>query len=116
MMIRKSVLLDLEPRLAQQIEKSLRVTDGGHRVYPLIAEALESAPLARIIDSASRGGEKSQLEQQIVDHHWLVVPAVPEIVFEKEDSMWKRAIEFYGDSVLSEFPGVGKHPQRAAYN
>ena len=68
MMIRKSVLLDLEPRLAQQIEKSLRVTDGGHRVYPLIAEALESAPLARIIDSASRGGEKSQLELTVATH------------------------------------------------
>lgn len=109
------------PILAIHSESALAEGGNNHGVYlsaqlPTLRQLAQNSPehLRWFIGHAAWA--KSQLEQQIVDHHWLVVPAVPEIVFEKEASMWKRAIEFYGDSVLSEFPGVGKHPQRAAYN
>ena len=109
------------PILAIHSESALAEGGNNHGVYlsaqlPTLRQLAQNSPehLRWFIGHAAWA--KSQLEQQIVDHHWLVVPAVPEIVFEKEESMWKRAIEFYGDSVLSEFPGVGKHAQRAAYN
>ena len=68
MVIREGVLLDLEPGLAQQIEKSSWVTDGRDRVHPLVAEALKRAPLARIIDPSHRGREQSQLELAMATH------------------------------------------------
>ncbi|MCY3007858.1 MAG: YqgE/AlgH family protein [Planctomycetota bacterium] len=109
------------PILAIHNESALAEGGNNHGVYlsaqlPTLRQLAQNSPehLRWFIGHAV--WTKSQLEQQIVDHHWLVVPAVPEIVFEKEETMWERAIEFYGDLVLSEFPGVGKHTQRAACN
>jgi len=59
---------------------------------------------------------KSQLEREIVAEDWLVLPAVPQIVFEQEETMWQRAVEWYGDSILSSLPGIGKLPVNPGCN
>jgi putative transcriptional regulator len=58
--------------------------------------------------------DKSQLE--LISENWLVLPAVPQIVFEQEQTMWKRAVEFYGDSLLERFSGVSQGLRKASCN
>jgi putative transcriptional regulator len=59
---------------------------------------------------------KSQLEQQIVDGKWYVVPALPGIVFAEESHMWSEAIRFAANSVIASLPGVDHFPARPWMN
>lgn len=59
---------------------------------------------------------KSQLEQEIISGNWLVLPAVPQIVFEQEQTMWNRAVGFYGDSLLESFVGGTQGLGKASCN
>jgi putative transcriptional regulator len=52
----------------------------------------------------------SQLEKEIVAGDWLVIPAIPQIVFSEEGNMWSNAIEWYARSILVTFPGVTHFP------
>ncbi|MFN5393891.1 MAG: YqgE/AlgH family protein [Planctomycetota bacterium] len=109
------------PILAIHNESALAEGGNDHGVYlsaqvETLRQLAQSSPehLRWFIGHATWG--KLQLEQEIVSENWLLLPAVPQIVFEQEESMWKRALEFYGDSVLASFPGVGKVPSQTAYN
>ncbi|MCU0710180.1 MAG: YqgE/AlgH family protein [Pirellula sp.] len=59
---------------------------------------------------------RSQLEHEIVDGKWFVVPAIPQIVFADEAQMWPEAIRFVGKSVIATFPGVDHFPTSALAN
>lgn len=59
---------------------------------------------------------KSELEQEIVDGKWYVVPAIPQIVFAEESQMWPTAIRFEANSVIASFPGVGQFPSNPSVN
>ena len=109
------------PILAIHNESALAEGGNDHGVYlsaqvETLRQLAQSSPehLRWFIGHATWG--KLKLEQEIVSENWLLLPAVPQIVFEQEESMWKRALEFYGDSVLASFPGVGKVPSQTAYN
>jgi len=109
------------PILAIHNESALAEGGNDHGVYlsaqvETLRQLAQSSPehLRWFIGHATWG--KSQLEQEIVSEDWLVVPAVPQIVFEQEETMWQRAVEWYGDTVLSGFPGVGKIPEPANCN
>jgi putative transcriptional regulator len=47
-----------------------------------------------------------ELEQQIVDGAWHVLPAVPELVFDDEATMWHRAVRTIGNNVLESITGL----------
>jgi putative transcriptional regulator len=109
------------PILAIHNESALAEGGNDHGVYlsaqvETLRQLAQSSPehLRWFIGHATWG--KSQLEQEIVSENWLLLPAVPQIVFEQEESMWKRALEFYGDSVLAGFPGVEKVISKASLN
>lgn len=59
---------------------------------------------------------RSQLEQEIVDGKWYVVPAIPGIVFAEESRMWTQAIRFAANSLIASFPGVDHFPSRPWMN
>lgn len=59
---------------------------------------------------------KSQLEQEIVDGKWYVVPAIPQIVFAEESQMWPEAIRFVSNSVIASMPGVDHFPANPLMN
>lgn len=44
--------------------------------------------------------EPAELEKQIVDGHWHLLPAIPELVFNDESSMWSRAIRTVGNEIV----------------
>ena len=109
------------PILAIHNESALAEGGNDHGVYlsaqvETLRQLAQSSPepLRWFIGHATWG--KSQLEREIVAENWMLLPAVPQIVFEQEPTMWKRALEFYGDSVLSSFPGVGKVLAQESYN
>lgn len=109
------------PILAIHNESALAEGGNDHGVYlsaqvETLRQLAQSSPehLRWIIGHAT--WDKSQLEQQIVDEKWLILPAMPEIVFDQEETMWQRAIEWYGDTVLTSLPGVGKLPSRVGLN
>ncbi len=55
-----------------------------------------------------------QLEQQIIDGLWHVLPALPDLVFLDEPSMWGKGIRFVGDAAIREITGLSNlpvHPQ-----
>jgi putative transcriptional regulator len=48
----------------------------------------------------------SELEQQIVEGVWHVLPAIPELVFDEEGSMWLKAIRTVGNRLVEEITGA----------
>lgn len=48
----------------------------------------------------------TELEQQIVNGDWHVLPAVPELVFDDESTMWHRAVRTIGNNVLESITGL----------
>ena len=59
---------------------------------------------------------KSQLEQEIVDGKWYVVPAIPKIVFAEESQMWLEAVRFSANSVIGTVPGIDHLPSNPRVN
>lgn len=60
--------------------------------------------------------KKSELEQEIVDGKWYVVPAIPQIVFAPESQMWPEAVRFVSNSVIASFSGVDHFPSSPLVN
>lgn len=60
--------------------------------------------------------KKSQLEQEIVDGDWHVVPALPQIVFAEESRIWPEAIRFVSNSLIANLPGVDHFPSHPLVN
>ena len=50
----------------------------------------------------------SQLETEIINGHWHVLPAVPELVFADEHTMWARGIQVVGNSIIQAATGLPK--------
>lgn len=48
----------------------------------------------------------SELDQQVIDGGWHVLPAVPEIVFEDESIMWGKAIRSVANQIYFEATGI----------
>jgi putative transcriptional regulator len=48
----------------------------------------------------------SQLETEIVNGDWHVLPAIPELVFADEPSMWARGIQAVGNGVILSATGL----------
>jgi putative transcriptional regulator len=48
----------------------------------------------------------SQLEQEIVNGDWHVLPAIPELVFADEVHMWTRSIQAVGNGIIQCATGV----------
>lgn len=47
-----------------------------------------------------------QLEQQIIQGDWHVMPAIPELVFARESTMWAIGMSIIGNSILKMAPGI----------
>ena len=47
-----------------------------------------------------------QLETEVVDGQWHVLPAIPELVFSDENTMWTRSIQVVGNNILQSAQGV----------
>ncbi len=50
----------------------------------------------------------SQLETEIIHGDWHVLPAVPELVFADEYTMWARGIQVVGNSIIQAATGLPK--------
>ncbi len=50
----------------------------------------------------------SQLETEIIRGDWHVLPAVPELVFADEYTMWARGIQVVGNSIIQAATGLPK--------
>lgn len=48
----------------------------------------------------------SQLETEIVNGAWHILPAIPELVFSDEKTMWGQSIQVVGNSIIQTAPGV----------
>jgi putative transcriptional regulator len=48
----------------------------------------------------------SQLETEIVDGKWHILPAVPELVFADEQSMWSHGIRSVGNEIILSATGL----------
>lgn len=48
----------------------------------------------------------SQLETEIIDGNWHVLPAVPELVFADEHSMWSLGIQTVGNNIIQTVTGL----------
>lgn len=48
----------------------------------------------------------SQLETEIINGDWHVLPAVPELVFADEYTMWARGIQTVGNTIIQEATGL----------
>lgn len=105
------------------IHSDSQLADGGNSQGVYVSAQTESlqklattAPehLRWFIGHAEWG--KSELEQEIVDGKWYVVPAIPQIVFAEESQMWPTAIRFEANSVISTFPGVDRFPSHPSMN
>jgi putative transcriptional regulator len=105
------------------IHNDSQLADGGNSQGVYVSAQAESlqklattAPehLRWFIGHAEWG--KSELEQEIVDGKWYVVPAIPQIVFAEESQMWPTAIRFEANSVISTFPGVDHFPSNPSMN
>ncbi|HUP77781.1 MAG TPA: YqgE/AlgH family protein [Pirellula sp.] len=48
----------------------------------------------------------AQLETAIINGDWHVLPAVPELVFADEYTMWARGIQIVGNSIIQEATGL----------
>jgi putative transcriptional regulator len=105
------------------IHNDSQLADGGNSQGVYVSAQAESlqklattAPehLRWFIGHAEWG--KSELEREIVDGKWYVVPAIPQIVFAEESQMWPTAIRFEANSVISTFPGVDHFPPSPSMN
>lgn len=54
--------------------------------------------------------EKGELEREIVDGRWVLVPTSPSIVFADENRMWSGAMEIYGNGLLKGIIGGRAFP------
>jgi putative transcriptional regulator len=50
--------------------------------------------------------QASQLEKEIVQGDWHVLPAIPELVFSPEETMWLRGIQAVGNGIIRSATGV----------
>ncbi|XZE19700.1 YqgE/AlgH family protein [Pirellulaceae bacterium SH449] len=57
-----------------------------------------------------------QLEQQVLDGIWHVLPAVPEIVFDDESMMWVKAMRTITNQILAETTGVDLQSYSCEWN
>jgi putative transcriptional regulator len=48
----------------------------------------------------------SQLETEIVNGDWHVLPAIPELVFSDENSMWTKGIQTVGNGIIGSATGI----------
>jgi putative transcriptional regulator len=48
----------------------------------------------------------SQLETEIVNGDWHVLPAIPELVFSDENSMWTKGIHAVGNGIIRSATGI----------
>jgi putative transcriptional regulator len=48
----------------------------------------------------------SQLETEIVNGDWHVLPAIPELVFSDENSMWAKGIQTVGNGIILSATGI----------
>jgi len=48
----------------------------------------------------------SQLETEIVNGDWHVLPAIPELVFSDENSMWTKGIQTVGNGIIRSATGI----------
>ena len=48
----------------------------------------------------------SQLETEIINGDWHVMPAVPELVFADEHTMWARGIQVVGNGIIQAATGL----------
>ena len=60
--------------------------------------------------------QPSQLEQEIVNGDWHVVPAIPELVFADEITMWSRGIQAVGNGIILSANGVTHLMERPYLN
>jgi putative transcriptional regulator len=58
----------------------------------------------------------SKLERDIVDGKTHVLPAVPELVFAEEQSMWQLAIQTVGNGIVASAPGITGLMQKPELN
>ncbi len=58
----------------------------------------------------------SQLETEIVDGAWRLVPATPNLVFANETEMWEDAIRWIGRSIIHDITGIENFPSSPMLN
>ncbi len=60
--------------------------------------------------------QKGQLEQEIQDGNWYVIPALPDLVFAADDEMWGRGLCFVGRAVVAHVAGLKHFPTSPLLN
>lgn len=60
--------------------------------------------------------EKGELEREVLDGKWVLVPTDPSIVFAEENRMWSGAMEIYGNGLLRGIVGGRELPRDARNN
>ena len=60
--------------------------------------------------------QKGQLEQEIREGHWYVIPALPDVVFASDDEMWGRGLCFVGRAVFAHVTGIRHFPTSPLLN
>jgi len=60
--------------------------------------------------------QPSQLEKEIINGDWHVLPAVPELVFADEQAMWFRGIQTVGNGIIQAITGLSTLGSRQSLN
>jgi putative transcriptional regulator len=105
------------------IHDSKQLADGGNNqgVYlSAQAETLKKIALATPNHCRLFVGhavwKPSQLETEIVRGDWHVLPAIPEMVFADEASMWGRGIQAVGNGIILQATGLSAVMQQPSLN
>lgn len=69
---------------------------------------VESEHLRWVIGNAT--WEKGELEREIIEGRWVVVPTAPSLVFADEKEMWSQAMKIHGKELLRSFLGTRELP------
>ncbi len=62
------------------------------------------------------GWEPGQLEYEMKIGDWLVMPALPQHVFNDDEELWRKVVRHVGDTVLRLAPGVKYVPADPSLN
>ncbi|RMF37851.1 MAG: YqgE/AlgH family protein [Planctomycetota bacterium] len=97
-----------------QVGDGLCFTASLGKLRDLLAESSEGANLKLVIGQV--GWKAGQLDTQLRQGNWYVLPADPRIVFAEHDQMWRRAMRQVGDYYLAMITGCRGVPRRPDYN
>jgi putative transcriptional regulator len=94
---------------------------GGNGIYlaadiAKMKQAADSAPDHFRLVIGHSLWKKGQLEREIQEGNWYVIPAIPDLVFSADDEMWGRGLCFVGRAIVANVTGLKYFPTSPLLN